>query len=69
MSEAKPAGGSGAEWTDDEVRELRELAEGHAPIGLISVRLRRSEGAVRAKAEAEGIALPPAKRPQYGDTA
>ncbi|MEU4604464.1 hypothetical protein AB0F43_15900 [Kribbella sp. NPDC023972] len=67
MSEAKPTRGGGIEWTDDEVRELREPAEGHAPIGLISVRLRRSEGAVRVKAEAEGMSLAPAKRAQYGD--
>ncbi|WP_433005484.1 hypothetical protein [Kribbella sp. CA-294648] len=67
MTEAKTSRGSGREWTDDDVRQLRELAAGNTPVGVMSVRLRRSEDAVRSKAEAEGIPLPPTRRPPYGD--
>ncbi|MEU4392060.1 hypothetical protein [Kribbella sp. NPDC023855] len=67
MTEAKTTRGSGREWTDDDVQQLRELAAGNTPVGVMSVRLRRSEEAVRSKAEAEGISLPPAKRPPYYD--
>lgn len=53
-------------WTDEEVRQLRELAHGNTPTGVISVKLGRSEAAVRAKAEAEGISLAPPNRRPYG---
>jgi hypothetical protein len=33
---------------------LRELADGNTPTGVISVKLGRSEHAIRAKAQAEG---------------
>jgi hypothetical protein len=49
------------------VQQLRELADGNTPTGVISLRLGRSDDAVRAKAQAEGISLAPANRPPYGD--
>jgi hypothetical protein len=67
MSEAKSTRNSGEEWTGDDVQQQRELAEGNAPTGVISLRLSRSTDAVRAKAQAEGISLAPANRPPYGD--
>jgi hypothetical protein len=67
MSEPTSTRNSGEEWTDDDVQQLRELAEGNTPAGAISLRLGRSEDAVRAKAQAEGISLAPANRPPYGD--
>ncbi|MFG1813612.1 hypothetical protein ACGFIF_07615 [Kribbella sp. NPDC049174] len=63
---AETTAGSGRDWTDDDVKELRDLAAGNTPTGLISMKLRRSEGAVRAKAQAESISLAPANRPPYG---
>jgi hypothetical protein len=57
---------SGRDWTDDDVRELRELAAGHTPTGVIIVKLGRSEAAIREKAESEGISLAPANRSPYG---
>ncbi|TCO51255.1 hypothetical protein EV646_101238 [Kribbella antiqua] len=55
---------NGRDWTEDDVRELRELAAGHTPTGVIIVKLGRSEAAIRAKAESEGIPLAPANRAQ-----
>jgi hypothetical protein len=54
MAETKSTRNSGDEWTDDDVGQLRDLAEGNIPSGVISVRLGRSEDAVRAKPQAEG---------------
>jgi hypothetical protein len=65
MAEAKSTH-SGDEWSDDDVRELEHLAAGNTPIGVMSVRLGRSERAIRTKAEAAGIPLAPANRPPYG---
>lgn len=67
MTEARTTRGSGREWTDGDVQQLRELAAGNTPVGVMIVRLRRSEDDVRSKAEAEGISLPPPRRPPYGD--
>jgi hypothetical protein len=67
MAEAKSTRNSGEEWTDDDVQQLRQLADGNTPTGVISLRLGRSEDAVRSKAKAEGISLAPANRPPYGD--
>jgi hypothetical protein len=58
---------SGQEWTDDQVRELRELAEGNTPVGVMTMKLGRTEDAVRSKAQAEGISLSPPNRSPYGD--
>ena len=34
---------SGKAWTDDEVQQLRELAAGNTPVGVMSIRLNRTE--------------------------
>ena len=57
----------GEDWTAEELATLRELADGNTPTGVMSVKLRRSEDAIRAKAQAEGISLAPANRRPYGD--
>ncbi|WP_020385099.1 hypothetical protein [Kribbella catacumbae] len=67
MAAAKSTRSGGEEWTDEDVHELRDLAAGNTPLGVISVRLERSEGAIRSKAQAEGISLAPANQPQSGD--
>jgi hypothetical protein len=67
MSEATSSRHSGEEWTEDDVQQLRDLAAGNTPVGVMSVRLGRTEDAIRSKAQAEGIALSPPNRPPYGD--
>ncbi|MEU0093900.1 hypothetical protein [Kribbella sp. NPDC006257] len=58
---------SGDAWTDEEVQQLRELAGGNTPVGVMSIRLNRTEDAIRSKARAEGISLSPPNRSPYGD--
>ncbi len=67
MSEATSSRHSGEEWTEDDVRQLCELAAGNTPVGVMSVRLGRTEDAIRSKAQAEGVALSPPNRSPYGD--
>jgi hypothetical protein len=57
----------GKEWSSDEVQQLRELAEANTPVGVISMRLERSEDAIRSKAQSAGISLQPPNRSPYGD--
>jgi hypothetical protein len=45
------------EWTKQDVRELKSLAREKTPARRIGRKLRRTEGAVRQKAYAEGISL------------
>jgi hypothetical protein len=44
---------------------LRSLAKGNTPTGVLSLKLERPEGAVRSKAQREGISLKPANRWPY----
>lgn len=62
-----PETNSGKEWTQDEVQQLRELAESNTPVGVMSIRLERSEDAIRSKAQSEGISLQPPNRSPYGN--
>lgn len=52
-------------WDDRELRQLRSLAKGNTPTGVISLKLGRSPHAVRSKAQREGISLGPANRSPY----
>lgn len=56
---------SGAAWTDDEVKSLRQLAKANTPTGVISLKLKRPPAAVRGKAQREGISLSPINRSPY----
>ncbi|TCC46323.1 hypothetical protein E0H73_44065 [Kribbella pittospori] len=64
---ADTSANSGREWTDDQVQQLRDLAQGNAPVGVMTMKLGRTEDAIRSKAKAEGIALAPPNRSPYGD--
>ncbi len=66
MPETTSSRNSGQEWTDEQVQQLRELANGNAPVGMMSVKLGRSEVAIRSKAQSEGISLSPPNRSPYG---
>jgi hypothetical protein len=60
MPETTSTRNSGEDWTEEDLQKLRELAEGNTPTGVISLKLGRSEEAVRAKAQAEVISPAPA---------
>jgi hypothetical protein len=55
----------GNNWSDADVRKLRQLAKGNTPTGVISLKLGRTPVAIRGKAQREGISLMPANRSPY----
>jgi hypothetical protein len=44
---------------------LRQLAKRNTPTGMLSLKLRRPETAIRSKAQREGISLKPTNRSPY----
>jgi hypothetical protein len=66
-SEAVTRRNDGESWSDEEVAQLRELAQGNTPAGVMSVKLGRTEDAIRSKAATEGISSSPPNRSPYGD--
>ncbi|MFC6156120.1 hypothetical protein [Kribbella jiaozuonensis] len=67
MPEATSNRNGGKDWTGEQVQQLRELAEGNTPVGVMSAKLGRTEDAIRSKAQSEGITLAPPNRSPYGD--
>lgn len=49
----------GAEWSDEDIRRLRDLAAGGTPTGVIALRLDRSKAGVSLKASREHVRLSP----------
>lgn len=62
---AKYKRNSGKEWTHNEVNNLRKLANQNTPTGVISLKLGRTENAVRSKASEENISLKPTNQSPY----
>jgi hypothetical protein len=56
---------TGQPWESLEIRELKSLAKGNTPTGVISLKLGRPPAAIRSKAQREGISLRPANRSPY----
>jgi hypothetical protein len=52
-------------WSAADVRTLRELAGDNTPTGVISLKMGRTEAAIRGKAQEEAISLKPANRSPY----
>jgi hypothetical protein len=52
-------------WSGDDVRMLKQLAKTNTPTGVISLKMGRTETAVRGKAQREGISLRPVNRSPY----
>ena len=67
MSEAKSTRNTRTAWTSEEAQRLRELADGNTPVGVMSIKLGRSQDSIRSKARSEGISLAPPNRSPYGD--
>jgi len=55
----------GQPWSGTDVKELRKLAKGNTPTGVISLKLQRPEAAIRSKAHRESISLKPANLSPY----
>lgn len=56
---------SGTDWTKQDVQQLKTLARGNTPTGLIAYDLGRSEAAVRSKASEQDISLKPTNQSPY----
>lgn len=57
---------TGKAWTPQDVQQLRTLANQNTPTRVISLKLGRTEGAVRNRASEEGISLKPTNQSPYG---
>jgi hypothetical protein len=55
----------GQSWAAADVKQLRALAKQNTPTGILSLKLQRPEGAIRSKAQREGISLRPTNRSPY----
>jgi hypothetical protein len=53
------------EWSAQDMRELKTLAKGNTPTGVISLKLGRTVPSIRSKAQREGISLSPSNRRPY----
>ena len=65
MKVPKSKRNAGGPWTPAQTRQLRELAHGNTPTGVISLKLGRSQDAVRAKASELGVSLKPTNKSPY----
>ena len=57
---------SGKSWSQEEVRQLRQLANEDTPTRVIGLKLGRTPEAVYTKASNEGISLKPTNQSPYG---
>jgi hypothetical protein len=53
-------------WTPTQDKQLRKLAAGNTPTGLMAYELGRTEGAVRSHASDIGLSLKPTNQSPYG---
>jgi hypothetical protein len=63
---AKSTRNTGNPWTPAEVKQLRQEAKGNMPTRVMGVKHGRTEDAIRAKAQSEGISLKPTNQSPYG---
>ncbi len=62
---AKTPKNHGKEWTDKDVKQLDQLADGNTPTRVIALKLGRTEDSVRSKASQEDISLKPTNQSPY----
>jgi hypothetical protein len=63
---SKSTENTGTPWSDEDVEQLKQLAQGNTPTRVIGLKLGRTEEAIYSKAKAEGIALGPPNQSPYG---
>ena len=52
-------------WTDQDVRQLKDLAKQNTPTRVMGLKLGRTEDAVRQKAAENGVSLKPTNQSPY----
>ena len=55
----------GKQWTDDDLKQLRDLAKGNTPTRVIGLKIGRTPDAVANKASEEDISLKPTNQRPY----
>lgn len=65
MKVPKSKRNAGHRWTPAQERQLRQLARGNTPTGVMSLKLGRSQDAVRSKAGELGVSLKPTNKSPY----
>lgn len=63
---AKSTRSSGKLWWAHGVKEIRKLAKGNTPTGVMSIKLGRTEPAIFSKDSQEGVSLKPTIQSPYG---
>ena len=65
MKTPKSKRNAGQPWTTAQTQQLRALARGNTPTGVIGLKLGRSEDAVRSKASQLRVSLKPTNQSPY----
>lgn len=63
MAKTPPNHGKG--WSDQDVRQLKDLAKQNTPTRVMGLKLGRTEDAVRQKAAENGVSLKPTNHSPY----
>jgi len=62
---AKPPTNHGKQWTPADVQQLKQLAKGNTPTGLIAHKMGRTEDSIRSKASEADVSLKPTNQSPY----
>lgn len=62
---SKSTRNTGQPWSPADEKALRDLARGNTPTRVIGLKLGRTEGAVRTKAQELGVSLKPSNQSPY----
>ncbi|MDD3028873.1 MAG: hypothetical protein PHS57_01130 [Alphaproteobacteria bacterium] len=62
---SKSTRNSGTHWTKQDLSQLKQLAKGNTPTGVIGLKLGRTPDAIRAKASQENVSLKPTNQSPY----
>ncbi|RWE84214.1 MAG: hypothetical protein E5W28_04350 [Mesorhizobium sp.] len=63
---AKEPKNQGKPWSNDDVKELKQLVKENTPTRVIGLKLGRSSDAIYSKAASEDISLKPTNQRPYG---
>lgn len=56
---------NGKKWTNDDVKDLKNFINGNTPTPLIAYKIKRTEDAVRSKANELNLSLKPTNKSPY----
>ena len=62
---AKAPSNHGKQWTPADVQQLKQLAKGNTPTGLIAHKMGRTEDSIRSKASENDVSLKPTNQSPY----